>query len=230
MTTQWNGSSGTPIQLRTHAPRQTEAQGSPRLNRTRQRTDVVEEENDDAWTVEKPHTSAYRYDLPAPKTGKTTTWLPPKPTQVLPSRRFRREHLILWCGLAMLVMLLGFVALSWLASWWTTQTNDWTYGRPRTYQTDHVVGHNDGPTNPSHFLAMNLNRHVLVIEFPGGDPSKAVTYLGPVLLGDGQDLIPVTLSFEDRNGDGKPDLNIHIGDQVIVFLNENGKFVAPQQH
>lgn len=68
-----------------------------------------------------------------------------------------------------------------------------------------------------------------MIELPGGDASQALTYLGPTLVGDGQELAPVTLSFEDRNSDGKPDLNIHIGDQVIVFLNQNGKFVSPQQ-
>jgi hypothetical protein len=153
----------------------------------------------------------------------------PLETRVLPRRQSNTGRLLIIVGLSLLVMLLGFMALSWLGNWWTTTTNDWTYGRPRTYQTDHVVGHHDSPQNPSHFIALNLKRHVLVIEFPGGDASKALTYLGPVLLGDGQDLVPVMLSFEDRNGDGKPDLNVHIGDQVIVFLNDNGKFVAPQQ-
>lgn len=153
----------------------------------------------------------------------------PLETRKLPARRFTASRLLIIIGVGLMIMLLGFMALSWLGNWWTTTTNDWIYGRPRTYQTDHVVGHNDSPQNPSHFIALNLNRHVLVIEFPGGDASKALTYLGPVLLGDGQDLVPVTLSFEDCNGDGKPDLNVHIGDQVIVFLNANGKFVSPQQ-
>jgi hypothetical protein len=153
----------------------------------------------------------------------------PLETRKLPDRRFTASRLLIVVGVGIMIMLLGFMALSWLGNWWMTTTNDWTYGRPRTYQTDHVVGHQDSPTNPSHFIAMNLNRHVLVIELPGCDASKALTYLGTVLLGDGQDLVPVTLSFEDRNGDGKPDLNVHIGDQVIVFLNDNGRFVAPQQ-
>jgi len=68
---------------------------------------------------------------------------------------------------------------------------------------------------------------VLVIEMPGGDPSKALIYTGPTLVGDGQDLTPVTLTFVDVNGDGKPDMEIHILDQVIVFLNNGSKFVAP---
>jgi hypothetical protein len=110
------------------------------------------------------------------------------------------------------------------------QQDDWHYGRPRTTQYDAVVGHNaDSAANPSHFIALNLNRKVIVIELPAGDPAQAHIYLGPTLLGDGQDLTPVTLSFEDRNGDGRPDLNIHIGNQVIVFMNNGKQFVAPQQ-
>lgn len=53
-------------------------------------------------------------------------------------------------------------------------------------------------------------------------------YLGPVLIGDGQDFTPVTLTFEDVNGDGKPDMLVHIGDQTIVFLNDGGAF-RPQK-
>jgi hypothetical protein len=52
-------------------------------------------------------------------------------------------------------------------------------------------------------------------------------YSGPVLLGNGQDLTPVTLSFSDVNGDGKLDMVLHILDQTIVFLNNGTKFVPP---
>jgi hypothetical protein len=148
--------------------------------------------------------------------------------------RFRggpRFHWLFWMGLALLVMVAGFLALSTLGSWWQVQQDDWHYGRPRTAQYDAVVGHNgDAAANPSHFIAMNLNRKIIVIEIPANDPAQAHIYLGPTLVGDGQDVTPVTLSFEDRNGDGRPDLNIHIGDQVIVFLNNGKQFVAPQQH
>src|ERR1700730_3461209 len=92
----------TPLLSPARASRQTAATTPSSRSDPRRAQPVVadEDENPDAWTVEKPHTSAYRYDLPARQTGKTTTRLPPKPTQVLPSRRFQREHLILWCGLA----------------------------------------------------------------------------------------------------------------------------------
>jgi len=124
----------------------------------------------------------------------------------------------------MLAMLALWVVGSLLLTWWQVTQDDWRYGRPRTFQTDAVVGHNDSAANPSHFIAINLNRHVEVIECPGGDCSHAVIYLGPILFGDGEDMTPVTLSFQDVNGDGKPDMVIHIQDQRIVFINENGKF------
>jgi hypothetical protein len=190
-----------------------------------------EGENDAALYPQRPPTSAIRYtsEIP-PRSNKTrVVYQPVKETVRLRGPRF---HWLFWMGLALLVMIAGFLALSALGSWWQVQQDDWHYGRPRTFQIDAVVGHNgDSAAHPSHFIAMNLNRKVIVVELPGGNPAKSQIYLGPTLLGDGQDLTPVALSFEDRNGDGRPDLNIHVGDQVIVFLN-NGKqqkFVAPQQ-
>jgi hypothetical protein len=165
----------------------------------------------------RSHTTARRLDRSPPE------------TRDLSARRFDAGRLLIIVGLALLVMLLGFMALSWLGSWWQTQTNDWTYGRPRTFQVDAVVGHHDDASHPSHFLALNLNRQVLVIELPRGDPSKAIMYTGPTLVGDGQDLTPVTLTFVDVNGDGKPDMEIHILDQVIIFHNTGSKFVALSQ-
>jgi hypothetical protein len=213
-----------PVQLRTHAPRQTEEQVSTR-NRTRQpRAD----EEDEAWAWGKTSNSAVLYDRRDIPPRRTATLDDPKKTRFIQQpRRINSGGLLIVIGLGMFVMILGWIAFNALANWWMVTQNDWTYGRPRTYQTDHVVGHHDSLDHPSHFLALNLNRRVVVIEFPGGDPSKALTYLGPTLLGDGQDLTPVTITFEDRNGDGKPDLNIHIGDQVIVFLNDGTKFNSP---
>jgi hypothetical protein len=70
---------------------------------------------------------------------------------------------------------------------------------------------------------MSLGRLIIIIEFPGGDPTKAKDYLGPTLFGDGQDFTPVTLSFKDVNGDGKLDLIEHIQDQTFVFINDGAE-------
>lgn len=142
--------------------------------------------------------------------------------------RPRRLHWLFYIGLAMCIMLVGWLLLSFVLSWWQTTQDDWHYGRPRTFQTDAVVGHNDSSLNPSHFIALNLRRHVEIIECPGGDCSKAKIYAGPVLIGQGQDLAVVTLSFKDVNGDGRPDMIVSVQDSRFVFINDNGAF-RPQR-
>lgn len=141
----------------------------------------------------------------------------------------RNFHWLLFVGLAMLVMILGWLALSAFGSWWQTTQNDWRYGRPRTFQTDAVVGHHDSARTPSHFIAMNLNRHIIVIEIPGGDVSKSVVFSGPTLLGPDQDLTPVTLTFQDVNHDGKPDMIVDVQGSQFIYLNANGTFVPAGQ-
>ncbi len=135
-----------------------------------------------------------------------------------------RFHALVWLGLGMIVMILLWVGYNNALNWWQIHQDDSTYGRPRTFQIDAVVGHHDSANNPSHFIAVNLNRHVIVIEIPGGDASKARIYPVTTLFGDGQDLTPVTLSFKDVNGGGLVDLEIHIQDQTLVMLNDNGSF------
>ena len=125
----------------------------------------------------------------------------------------------------MIVMALLYIGLTNLVNWWNISSDDRTYGRPRTFQVDEVVGHGDSKTNPSHFIAINLNRHIIVIELPGGDPSKSRIYPVTTLFGDGQQLTPVTLSFKDVTGNGPLDMEIHIQDQTIVMVNANGQFM-----
>lgn len=148
-------------------------------------------------------------------------------TEDAPLRRSVRQgrvHWFLFVGLAMLIMIIGWIAFNALTSWWQVTQDDWLYGRPRTFQTDAVVGHNDSASHPSHFIALNLNRRIQIIEFPGGDSTKAKIYLGPVLIGQGQDLAVVTLSFKDVNGDRKPDMIVSVQDSRFVFINDSGAF------
>lgn len=140
------------------------------------------------------------------------------------SRRFPLLAIIT----GMLLMALLAFGLSAFGSWWQIHQDDVTYGRPRTFQTDVVVGHGDDAAHPSHFICVNLNRHIVITEIPGGDTSRAIIYSGPTLFGDGQDLTPATLEFRDVNGDGKPDMIVHIQDQRIVFINDGTKFRALQ--
>ena len=152
------------------------------------------------------------------------------PSAVAPSlmegrpKRFPLAAVLLGMGVTIILA----VGLSFLGSWWRIHLDDMQYGRPRTFQLDAVVGHEDSASNPTHFILINLNRHVEIIELPGGDGAHAHIYLGPILFGDGQDLTPVTAQVRDVNGDGRPDLIVHIQDQTIVFINTGTAF-RPQE-
>ncbi len=212
-------------------------------------------EEEEEYYVTRPHTSARRYDRPpqrdtlddanvlkgafvqprrsivSPKTSSGMLSNAVAPSSIQGWRHSRRFPLIAVI-VGMLVMAAFVVALSTIGSWWQVHQDDVTYGRPRTFQIDAVVGHNDSPSNPSHFIFVNLNRHVVIFELPGGDSTHARIYNGPTLFGDGQNLTPVTAEFRDVNGDGKPDMIVHIQDQRLVFINDGTQFrpLQPGEH
>jgi hypothetical protein len=210
---------------------------------------VTEGEYDDQWPGRLPSTSR-RYDL---KTTQSNTLLVPHLTQVqrrpIPPRRSAlppagrmteeqppapprtrsgglfRSHPLLWIGFGMLMMLLMWVGLQDLGAWWSLHQDDVTYGRPRTAQYDVVVGHGDSPSHPTHVIAMNLGGTIVIIELPGGDTTQAKIYRGPHLFGPGADLYPVTLSFPDPQGQGQPNMEVHVQGQIILYLNQHGQFI-----
>lgn len=139
-----------------------------------------------------------------------------------------RERWLAFVVIAAVVMMLGWYVVNAVIGWWLVMQDDMRYGRPRTYQVDQVVGHNDSLASPSHFMAINLNRHVEVIEFPGGDAAHARVYMGPVLVGAGQDLATVTLTFKDLNHDGRPDMIINVQDSHFIFINAPDQFREPR--
>ncbi len=124
----------------------------------------------------------------------------------------------------MVIMILLFMTLSALGTWWQGYQDDLHFGRPRTSHLDAVVGHNDSLANPTHFVFLNLHGHVDIIEIPGGDASHMRVYTGPVLYSNNADLVPVTGETRDVNHDGKIDLIVHIQNQQIIFLNDGQTF------
>lgn len=228
---------------------------APHVRRGLPSTDVdYEIAEEEEYYVTRPHTSVRRYQPPVRRdtlddcqsepvvfvprrrvngpgagSGMISKAVAPVATGA-PPKRWRISWLAL--GVGMLLMLSLVAGLSVFGSWWQVHQNDATYGRPRTYQMDAVVGHQDSASRPSHFIFMNLNRHVIVVEFPGADPAHTLIYTGPALLGDGGDLIPVIGEFRDVNGDGRPDMLVHIQDQTIVFINDGAKFrpLQPGEH
>jgi hypothetical protein len=152
------------------------------------------------------------------------TTLPHTPRPKQTTRPRSRLHPLFFLGVGMLATLALIAVLSIVTSWFTTTLDDLRYGRPRTFQIDAYVGHNEAPGNPSHFLAINLHGRIEIIELPGGDASHARIYIGPQLYGSDADLIPVTLSFIDVNGDKKPDMIINFQGTRVVFINDLGGF------
>jgi len=142
-------------------------------------------------------------------------------------------HWLLPLGIGMIAMLVLWELGSFTLAWGLARYDDIRYGNPRTYQTNAVVGHgNDSPLHPTHFIAINLNRQAIVVEFPAGNPSGAQSYVVPYyILGQGGDLTPITLEFRDVTADSKPDMIIHIHlqtqDQTFVFVNDANKFRPP---
>jgi len=65
---------------------------------------------------------------------------------------------------------------------------------------DAIVYSGDTSDHPSHYLFLNLNGTVQVIELPHGDSAHAHIYKGPTLFSDNADLIPIIGEFKQVNG------------------------------
>ena len=172
---------------------------------------------DEGLDVVPTHRSARRY--------RSTTQSQPTSRQRTPAVRApARFHFTVYIGLALLCMVVGFIVLSMLGSWWQRTQDDWHYGMPRTFQMDAVVGHHDSAAHPSHFVALNLGGHLSVIEMPGGDLSRTMIYAGPIIYAPDADRVAVTLSVA-HDGQGHPQLLLHYQNSVVVFVDgPNGKF------
>ncbi len=90
-------------------------------------------------TLDHPKRASAHEDVPA-------KW--PRATRL-------RGHLWLTLLVGMLAMGALVALLNAASSWVQARDLDWTYGYPRLYQADAVVGHHhDSSEHPSHFLAV----------------------------------------------------------------------------
>lgn len=189
------------------------------------RTQEYDLEDDDSYYTQRQPTSAVRYTQPRQQViqrGNKRIVIHNEPP---PARRMHWSFIL---GIVMLLALCLWIAASYALSWWTNHQLDSEYGMPLTFQTDQVVGHMDSTDHPTHFIAINLHSKVTIIEIPGGNSLNARIYSGPTLYSDNGDQTPVTLEFQDVNGDGKVDMIVHVGDQRIIYLNDGTQF-KPQQ-
>lgn len=134
-----------------------------------------------------------------------------------------------------LAALLALAALALMANslltWTQIKIDDVRYGRPRTTSLNGFVGHNETSGVPSQFVAMNVNRRVIVFELPGGDPAQTRTLTGPYLFGANENLTPVRLRLALINDDQAADLVVSVKNEEIVYINENSNFrlITPEE-
>jgi hypothetical protein len=131
-----------------------------------------------------------------------------------------RVHWLVPVGVGMVLMLVLSLAGSAVYSWGINQYNNLHYGYPRTFQCDANVQHG----GISHFIVVNLHGHVFITEILASDPSNTKIYVGPVITGAGADREPVTVSFQDVNRDGRPDLWLKVDTTVYLWLNIGQEF------
>lgn len=166
---------------------------------------------------------------PVPTLRPRTELRPQAPAQSRPrlevSGLLENKLKLLVLGLGLLIVsLLAYLLISVGLQAWQNWQDDMVYGRPRTVQLDQLVGHNEQDGTPSHFIAQNNNRQVTVIEYPGGDVSKTRVIPGPRLFGKDSELMPVKLRFEDVNNDNHVDMLLNVGNELVVYINQDGNF------
>ena len=164
-----------------------------------------------------PRASRTQTRKPTPATtapGDIPTWKP---------ARRRQRLLLVGIGIGM-ILAVGLVLLGQaLIGWVSTTSDDLHYGRPRTFQTDAFVGHEAG-TRPSHFITLNLQGRIEIIELPGGDAAHARIFVGPHLYGQNADLVPITLQFVDTQHNHHPDMLVVFQGTRLTYRNERGTF------
>lgn len=115
-------------------------------------------------------------------------------------------------------MLLGWTVFSVLSGFLQQKRDDLLYGNPRTFQTDVNVGHYG---RVSHFVAINLDGYIEIFETQRNHPEAAKIYTPTALQINPQD--PVTLTFQDVDGNGKIDMIITAPSfQEVMFNNGIG--------
>ncbi len=145
----------------------------------------------------------------------------------LPTINWNFSHGI---GLVAGAVLLYFV-LSAVVGWGISRYDDIRYGTTRTFHTNAVIGIEDSPMNPTHFVAMNLNRQVVIMQIPGGDTGKTRVINGPYLFGADEDRTPVLLDFRDVNGDQLTDMIVNVKNEALVYLNRGDRLglMSPEE-
>jgi hypothetical protein len=98
------------------------------------------------------------------------------------------------------------------------------YGYPRSVSMLGYVGHGDERYLPTMMETLNLNGQIHILIFPGGDVQQLQVLEGPYVVGKDGAYVVAHPSLRDITGDGHVDLLVTIRDEVIVYVNDDGKF------
>ena len=142
-------------------------------------------------------------------------------TQPAPARGFSQQ-IWRWLGQSLLVggLLCVPQGAAQLQAWRARLHLD----QPPTAVVRATVGHSDGAGQPTTLIALNVDRQVLVMELPGGDPQRTKLLVGPYLIGAAADTTAVEMSVADQTGDGRPDLVVLIDGEALVYVNDGAAF------
>jgi hypothetical protein len=143
---------------------------------------------------------------------------PQQQVQTAPATK-QHKHWLFWLGSIFCIMLIGWTVLSVLSGFLAHKRDDLLFGNPRTYQTDATVGHYG---RVSHFTVINLDGYIEIFETQRGHPEAAKIYTPTALLINPTD--PVILTFQDVNGDDKPDMIITAPSFQEVMFNNGTSF------
>jgi len=194
-------------------------QGSPR--RAIQPQAYDEEDEDDIYP-QRPPSSAIRYTRPRQEVytdGNRRIVVHREP----PPKK-RRFHWMFFVGLAMFIMIAGYMVITAIGAWWQAKQDDWKYGVPRTFQVEQYVNQGDSPAHPDHFIALNLGGIVEVVQLNPQIPKDDHVY--PITTVSDSST-PVSVRFDDTNHDGKIDMLVTIGDSnpyTVILLNNGTQF------
>lgn len=158
-----------------------------------------------------------------PRASRTTGPQQPAQREYAPRSAPPSMHLLFAVGVGMLATLVCSVFVVACVHWWQTAQDTMQYGNPRTFQCDTDVKHG----GVSHFTVENLDGSIFIVEVQKNDLTRAHIYQGPSFSGPGADLQPATLSFEDVNGDGYPDMVVTVSNTRYILVNDHTGFRAP---
>ena len=148
------------------------------------------------------------------------------------SRSGSRMHLhwLVTLGAGMFILVALYIICYWFYLLGVQTYDRWNYGPVATFHLDAAVGDQDSAANPTQFIATNQHGKIVVVVIPGGNVTKATTYLTPALSDVGwgslDDLV-ATLEVEKGTGNllvhiqGDPDISHFYQRPKITFVLTN---------